>query len=177
MTTMRRAGKSDVPAIRSLIGQSSRELASHCYDPELIELALDSLLGVDQQLIIDGTYYVVETAHGMVGCGGWSFRKTLFGSDSVSGRDDRELDPETEAARIRAFFVHPEHARKGIATRILKACENDAREMGFRRLALGATLSGVAFYRASGFRPDAPVQHRLPGGRTMEIVPMRKTLA
>ena len=165
---IRKAGTADVPALRQVIEASVRGLQVRDYSPRQIELALAVLYGVDTHLIADGTYFVAEaTSEGaqaeIVGCGGWSRRQTLFGGDQWSAREDDLLDPKRAAAKIRAFFVRPEWARRGIGTMILDACEAAARAAGFRRLEMGATLSGVPFYRAKGYialeRLDAPLAH------------------
>ena len=136
-----------------LIEASVRGLMPQGYTKAQLDGALGTLLGVDTQLIADGTYFVAEATSDcsesiLVGCGGWSQRKTLFGSDHRPGREDELLDPETDAARIRAFFVHPQWARRGIGSRILEVCERAAEAAGFRRFEMGATLTGVAMYRA-----------------------------
>jgi GNAT superfamily N-acetyltransferase len=170
----------DVPAIRALIEESVRKLQAEYYSPEQIEGSLLGAQGVDTQLIADQTYYAVETRRGdgvvMVGCGGWSKRRTLFGSDQRAGREDSLLDPARDAAKIRAFFVHPEWVRKGIATRILEICEEAARAAGFRRLEMGATLSGVPLYRARGYAELERIEATLANGSVLPIVRMGKTL-
>ncbi len=121
------------------------------YTPEQLASALAHLFGLDSRLIEDGTYYVVEACGRPVACGGWSRRRTLFGGDQFSQRADDRLDPATEAARIRAFFVHPDWARRGVGRLLLRECEKAARAGGFRRLELMATLTGIAFYEREGF--------------------------
>ena len=137
---------------------------------------------MDSQLIADGTYFVAEELDSMndpviVACGGWSKRKTLYGGDQYAGREDSLLDPARDAAKIRAFFVHPEWARRGIGSMILEACENAAREAGFTRLEMGATLSGVAFYRAKGYVEVENQAVPLGNGETLPIVRMAKRVA
>src|SRR5208282_3096516 len=144
--TVRQAVSSDIPALQRLIRASVLGLQTADYTPEQLEQALERVFGVDTQLIADGTYFVAE-AHvddGSViaGCGGWSKRKTLYGSDHCAGREDALLDPHHDAAKIRAFFVHPAWARRGVGSRILEVCEAAAVAAGFRRLEMGATLSG-----------------------------------
>lgn len=134
------------------------------------------MFGVDTQLIADGTYFVVEAEGALAGCGGWSFRRTLHGSDRGADRDDRRLDPATDAARIRAFFVDPAWARRGVASIILEACEEAARAVGFTRLELAATLTGVALYRARGFAEIEGAAVPLAGGQSLPIVRMQKQL-
>lgn len=153
--SVRRATVGDVPRLREIIDTSVRGLQANDYSPDQIEGALQSVYGVDSQLIADGTYLVAEDisqSHPeIVACGGWSKRKTLYGGDQYAGREDSLLDPSRDAARIRAFFVHPNSARRGIGTMILKACEQAAAAAGFTRLEMGATLSGVEFYKARGY--------------------------
>ena len=120
--------------------------------------------------------FVAESEDRIVGCGGWSRRHALFGGDGHAERSTTELDPRAEAARIRAFFVAPEHARKGIGTAILKRCEHDARLFGFSRLELMATLPGARLYAQYGYLSDPPIQYELAPGLDIEFVPMRKTL-
>src|ERR1700742_279737 len=120
----RPARLADVPALEALIPISVRALQTAHYSPAQIEAALGPVFGVDQQLIRDGTYFVVEDAGQIVGCGGWSKRKTLYGGDRDRPGEDEELDPQHDPARIRAFFVHPHWARKGIGRRILECCES-----------------------------------------------------
>jgi GNAT superfamily N-acetyltransferase len=146
--------------------------------PEL-EGALGTYLGVDTQLIKDETYFVaeVETDAGrrMVGCGGWSKRKTLFGADHRPGREDALLDPAVDAAKIRAFFIHPQWARQGIGSRILQACEEAARAAGFKRYEMGATLSGVPLYEAKGYKKIDYLEIPLTNGEVLKVVRMGKS--
>lgn len=178
--SIRKAIADDIPPLREVIEASVRGLQAEDYSPAQIEDALKSVYGVDSQLIADGTYLVAEEAsHSgpvIVGCGGWSQRKTLYGGDQYSGREDALLDPLLDAAKIRAFFVRPEHARRGIGGMILQACEDAARAAGFRRLEMGATLSGVAFYKAKGYVEVA--NHAVPvgNGEVLPIVKMWKEL-
>lgn len=175
---VRLATLTDVPAIRALIEESVRRLQPEYYSQEQIEGSLLGAQGVDTQLIADQTYYVVETERGdgvvIVGCGGWSKRRTLFGSDQKAGREDSLLDAARDAAKIRAFFVHPEWVRKGIATRILEICEEAARAAGFRRLEMGATLAGVPLYRARGYTELERIETPLANGSMLPIVRMTK---
>jgi GNAT superfamily N-acetyltransferase len=173
---LRQAQADDVIAIDELIAASARGLRHDLYTGPQVEAALGSAFGVDSQLIADGTYFVVEEGGRMLGCGGWSFRATLFGSDHERGRDAQALDPSRDAARIRAFFVHPEAARRGIGSTILSHCEQQAERMGFRRLELMSTLPGLAFYQTRGYRPGPATLHELPGGIQIRFVPMSKSL-
>jgi N-acetylglutamate synthase-like GNAT family acetyltransferase len=175
---IRQAVIGDIPEIRQLIDVSVRVLQRGDYSPEQIEGALGTVFGVDTRLIEDGTYYVVEAEQNgqrlIVGCGGWSRRKTLFGSDQHQDREDSLLDPHTEAAKIRAFFVHPAWARRGIATRILAHCERAAQAEGFRRLEMGATLTGVPMYAARGYREVERIEVSLTNGHSLPVVKMAK---
>jgi GNAT superfamily N-acetyltransferase len=173
---IRKANLADRPAIEELIAASARGLSRDNYSDRQIEAALNSIFGVDTDLIVDGTYYVVEADGAIIGCGGWSKRKTLFGGDRFAARDSSELDPQTEAARIRAFFVHPDYARKGIARAILETCETAARADGFHALELMATLPGIRFYEANGYTGKERVEYEITAGVKIEFLPMRKTL-
>jgi GNAT superfamily N-acetyltransferase len=147
---VRRATPGDIPQLGPLIDASVRGLQAGDYSAADIERALATVYGVDTQLIADGTYFVAEASE-IVGCGGWSKRATLFGGDQYAAREDSLLDPRKDAAKIRAFFVHPDWARRGIGTKILDACEAAARDAGFTRFEMGATLTGVPFYEARGY--------------------------
>jgi GNAT superfamily N-acetyltransferase len=183
---IRKAVPQDVPVLRGLIEASVRGLQAQDYTPAQIEGALRSVYGVDTQLIADGTYFVAEAASGdpgpivpptmIVACGGWSKRRTLFGGDQWSERQDALLDPPRDAAKIRAFFVHPAWARRGIGSLILDACENAAKTAGFKRLEMGATLSGVPFYRAKGYVASEDLEVPLDDGRSLPIVRMAKRI-
>jgi GNAT superfamily N-acetyltransferase len=173
---LRTALEGDVPALRRLIEQSARELSRDDYRPEQIEGALRGAFGVDSQLVRDGTYFVVEDGAAIVGCGGWSFRSTLFGGDARAGRDAAPLDPATDAAKIRAFFVAPTHARRGIGSLLLDHCEAQARLRGFAAVELMATLPGIKLYAARGYRGTEHVRYDVGGGEYIEFVPMRKQL-
>jgi GNAT superfamily N-acetyltransferase len=174
---LRKATLDDQPALTALIARSARELSREEYRPEVVEGALRGAFGVDSQLIRDGTYFVVESAEGaLVGCGGWSYRRTLFGSDSGPGRDASKLDPSVDAAKIRAFFIDPAHARRGLGTLLLNHCESEAAARGFTRFEMMATLPGQKLYAARGYAAIGHVTHELAAGLTIEFVPMRKEL-
>jgi len=179
---VRKATAFDVPGLRELIEESVRGLQAQDYSPAQIEGALKSVYGVDSQLIADGTYLVAEIVESdaakpeIVGCGGWSKRKTLYGGDQYAAREDSLLDPAWDAAKIRAFFVHPEWARRGIGSLILETCENAAREDGFTRFEMGATLSGVAFYQAKGYAAVENSEVHLGNGELLRILKMAKQL-
>lgn len=162
--------------IETLIAESARGLSREHYDNQQIETAIATVFGVDTDLIMDGTYFVAEIDGELAGCGGWSKRKTLFGGDQYSSRDAGYLDPESEPAKIRAFFIHPDHARKGIARAILSRCEDEARSQGFRALELMATLPGLDFYKSCGFVETGNFDLDLTDAVKLELVPMRKDL-
>jgi GNAT superfamily N-acetyltransferase len=173
---IRKAEVEDIPILEALIPESVRGLQAGDYSGPQMEGALGMVFGVDRQLILDGTYFVVEAESRIVACGGWSRRKTLFGSDHAPQKDDAWLDPSTDAARIRAFFVHPRWARRGIASRLMRACEEAAVVEGFSKLELGATLTGVPLYRAHGFQAMERFAVALPNGANLPIVRMTKEL-
>jgi GNAT superfamily N-acetyltransferase len=179
---IRLATAADIPALRGLIDQSVRVLQREDYSAEQLDAALGTAYGVDTQLIADGTYFVVEAAGAtgekvLAACGGWSMRKTLYGSDHGPYRDNAMLDPGSDAAKIRAFFVHPEWTRRGIASLILKTCEDAASARGFRRFEMGATLTGVPMYAARGYAKGEQIEVPLPNGMSLTVVRMSKTLA
>ncbi|HEV8429712.1 MAG TPA: GNAT family N-acetyltransferase [Pyrinomonadaceae bacterium] len=173
---IRKAAMEEREAIRQLIADSARHLSREHYNNLQIETAIATVFGVDTDLIEDGTYLVAESDGELVGCGGWSKRKTLFGGDQYTSRDAGYLDPESEPAKIRAFFIHPAHARKGIARAILSHCETEARANGFRALELMATLPGIEFYKSCGFKETGNFDLELTKGVKLELVPMRKEL-
>ena len=166
----------DREAMQQLIAASARLLSRQHYNDAQIEAAIATVFGVDTTLIEDGTYFVAEIDGVFVGCGGWSRRKTLFGGDQYSSRDVGYIDPQSEPAKIRAFFIHPDHARKGIARAILARCEEEARAYGFRELELAATLPGIEFYKSCGFSERGKFDLDLVEGVKLPLVPMRKEL-
>ena len=176
--TIRRAAPGDVEPLRSLIRDSVLGLSDGDYSQEQLASALKHLFGVDTRLIDDGTYFVVEEAGvpAPVACGGWSRRRTLFGGDQFSDRSDDRLDPATDAARIRAFFVRPERARRGIGAMLIDACERAARAEGFRRMELMATLTGIPLYERGGFVRKDAVELELPDGVRFPLLRMERAL-
>jgi GNAT superfamily N-acetyltransferase len=176
--TLRQAVAADISVLTALIDASVRGLQAADYTPAQIEGALQTVYGVDSQLIADGTYYVVETRAGpvIVGCGGWSKRKTLFGGDCWTGREDSLLNPLHDAAKIRAFFVHPDWVRRGIGSMILEACERAAAAAGFTRFEMGATLTGVPLYRARGYVALENLEVPLKNGESLAVIRMEKPL-
>jgi GNAT superfamily N-acetyltransferase len=174
---LRLAITGDIPALRALIPASVRALSAGYYTPRQIDLALIDVFGVDTQLINDGTYVVAECDGQLVGAGGWGKRKTLYGGDHGKSADEPLLDPASEPARIRAFYVHPDWARRGIGRRIMRACEEAARAAGFTRLELAATVPGEPLYRAMGYRVTERIQIPLPDGESLPCALMDKVLA
>jgi GNAT superfamily N-acetyltransferase len=174
--SIRKANFKDRDAIQRLIEESARGLSLEDYSGEQIEAALLDVFGVDTNLILDATYYVADSSGTLLGCGGWSKRRTLFGGDQYAARDASELDPQFEPARIRAFFVHPACARRGIGRAILETCEQEAKAHGFRALELMATLPGVKLYEACGYETGERVEHLMKGGVKIEFISMRKAL-
>jgi len=174
---LRAAVLTDVDVLNVLIRDSVLGLSQKDYSPKQIESALRHLFGVDSRLIEDGTYYVIESDGRPIACGGWSRRSTLFGGDQFTDRSDNRLDPKTDAARIRAFFVHPDFARHGVASLLLDACERAARSAGFQRLELMSTLPGIPFYARRGFRAQQLVDLELPDGVRVPLLPMSKAIA
>lgn len=173
---LRVARTADIPAMNDLIAQSARELSVGLYTPAQIDGAIRYVFGVDTQLLADETYYVIERGAMLVACGGWSRRRTLFGGDQLKRGEDPPLDPATEAARIRAFFVHPQAARQGLGRQLLQHCLDAATAAGFRAVELGATLPGVPLYRVCGFEPLEEMQVPMPNGVSLPIVRMRRAL-
>jgi GNAT superfamily N-acetyltransferase len=181
--TLRLATEQDTPALHALIEASVRGLQAGDYTAAQIEGALGTVLGLDTQLIRDRTYFIAETAlqnadarRQLAGCGGWSKRKTLFGADQGPGREPDLLDPATDAAKVRAIFVHPGCARQGLGSRILAHVEAAAAAAGFRRFEMGSTLTGVPLYRIKGYVEVERIAVPLPNGEALPVVKMRKTL-
>jgi GNAT superfamily N-acetyltransferase len=174
---IRPARAAEIPALEALITASARILSQGYYTPEETEAAIAHVFGVDSELVADGTYLVVEDESGdILGCGGWSKRATLFGSDRFAGRESGLLDPARDAAKIRAFFVAPHAARRGVGAALLKACEDAAQAAGFTRTELMATLPGEPFYAVHGYAPRPCITTDC-GGVAVRFVPMDKTLA
>lgn len=179
--TIRPAVSADIPALRELIDASVRWLQSGDYSPAQIDSALRTIFGVDSQLIDDGTYLVVQTVASdsgndplIVACGGWSKRKTLYGGDRWRDRQDDMLNPEVDAAKIRAFFIHPEWARQGIGTLLLDACEAAARMAGFTRFEMGATLTGAKLFQKRGYLALERIDVPLEADITLPVIHMVK---
>jgi GNAT superfamily N-acetyltransferase len=175
---LRVATAEDVADIRELIEASVRGLQTPDYSAAQREGALATVFTVDSQLIADGTYFVAITEGvRMAGCGGWSFRKTLYGGDhQVEKIAPERLDPAVDAAKVRAIFVHPNFARMGLGSLILEAAEDAAVAAGFRRFEMGSTLTGVALYTLKGYRERARIKVPVGGGETIDVVRMVKEL-
>jgi len=175
MFTSRLALPQDMPALKQLMTAAIRELLPQFLTPEKVEASF-AVMGVDSQLIEDGTYFILEEDGVMAGCGGWSRRATLFGHSHTAGRDSRLLDPKSEPARVRAMYTAPGFVRRGVGRQILQLCEAAARAEGFSRAELGATMGGEPLYRACGYveieRLDVPT----PNGVTVPITRMGKQL-
>lgn len=172
---LRLATEADIPALHALIEASVRGLEAGDYTPAQIDGALGTVLGVDTQLIRDRTYLVAETAtQRMAGCGGWSRRRTLFGADLGPGREPELLDPTTDAAKIRAIFVHPDFARQGLGSLILKTVEDRAHAAGFSRFEMGSTLTGVPLYKLRGYIEIERIAVPLVNGEVLPVVRMVK---
>jgi GNAT superfamily N-acetyltransferase len=178
---IRPALEADLPVLRVLIEDSVRQLQADDYTSSQRESALATVFGVDTQLIADGTYLVVEycsleppLSRIAVACGGWSKRRTLYGADQWTDRHDDLLDPVHDAAKIRAFFIHPDWARRGIGTLLLQACESAAKAAGFSRFEMGATLTGAKLFRARGYLPVRNLEVPLLNGESLPIIQMEK---
>ena len=176
---IRPAVLADLPVLRELIDASVRQLQAQDYTPAQMEGALTTVFGVDTQLIADGTYLVVESAQSeappvIIACGGCSKRKTLYGADQWTDRHDELLDPRSDAAKIRAFFIQPDWARRGVGTFLLNACENAAKAAGFSRFEMGATLTGAKLFRARGYLPVRNLEVALGNGESLPIIQMEK---
>jgi GNAT superfamily N-acetyltransferase len=176
---IRLATASDEDRLRVLIEASVRGLQTDDYTAAQIDGALGYAFGLDRRLIADGTYFVAAPAaepERLVACGGWSFRRTLFGADHGPGREEGVLDPIVDAARIRAIFVDPAWARRGLGSLVLAHCEEAARQAGFIRAEMGSTLTGLALYRLRGYVDGEPVAVPLPNGESLAVVRMEKQL-
>jgi GNAT superfamily N-acetyltransferase len=174
----RLATTDDIDALKALIAVSARGLNNQHYTPEQVESILKYVYGVDSQLISDQTYYAVQDGETIIGCGGWSKRKTLYGGDQAKAAEpDNLLNPATDAARIRAFFVHPDWARKGVGSELMKVCEQAAKEAGFLKMELMATLTGEYLYTRFGFTPVEETDVVLPDGNIMKVRRMTKDVA
>lgn len=173
----RLATDDDIPALQVLIAASARGLSAGYYTTAEVEASVAHVFGVDSQLIADRTYYIIDGPRGPAAAGGWSARITLYGGDQMKNVADPLLNPATDPARIRAFFVHPQWARRGLARQLYEVCAADAWRAGFRELELMATLPGMPLYEALGFTTVARVTVPLPGGVEVAFTRMRRAIA
>jgi GNAT superfamily N-acetyltransferase len=174
MVSLRLATMADLPALRTMMARAIAELQSDFLSPDQVE-ASKAVMGLDTQLIVDGGYFLAEINGALAGSGGWSRRATLYGGDHSAGRDARLLDPTIEPARIRAMYTHPDFTRRGVGRAVLGACEDAARDAGFVKAELMATLSGLPLYTAAGFSPIERIEDS-NGGAAVPLVRMGKAL-
>lgn len=177
---LRLARREDMPVLSALMDRAIGELLQAFLPPEGVKASFE-IMGLDTQLIADGTYFVVEDGSlseewAIAGCGGWSRRATLFGGDHSAGRDAALLDPAADAARVRAMYTHPDHTRKGVGRMVLDACEAAARAEGFARVEMAATLGGVPLYRACGYQDIEPFEAVTSTGYAVPLIRMGKNL-
>ncbi|WP_440959089.1 GNAT family N-acetyltransferase [Oceanicaulis sp. LC35] len=173
--TLRVAQVADMPALSALMDLAINRLQDDFLSPEQVK-ASQAFMGIDTQLVKDGTYFMVMRGDAIAGCGGWSYRATLYGGDHTTDqRDARELDPETEPAKVRAMYTHPDHTRQGVGRMILNACEDAARSQGFKRAEMMATLSGQPLYAACGYAPISE-EAAIADGISVPLVRMGKAL-
>jgi GNAT superfamily N-acetyltransferase len=174
MLTWRLAGLADLPALEAVMAAAIAELQKGFLAPEQIESSR-MIMGLDRQLVADGTYFVIEAEGAIAGCGGWSRRATLYGGDHTPGRDPELLDPARDAARVRAMYTHPSFARRGVGRLILELCEAAAKAEGFTRLELMGTMSGRPLYESYGFEPIEEILDGR-GGAPVPLVRMGKAI-
>ncbi|PZQ62353.1 MAG: GNAT family N-acetyltransferase [Phenylobacterium zucineum] len=173
--THRIARPEDAPALDLVMNAAIAELQKGFLSPEQVESSR-MIMGLDRQLLADGTYFVIQAEDGRIaGCGGWSRRATLYGGDHTPGRDAALLDPATDAARVRAMYTHPDFVRRGVGRMILRLCETAAKAEGFGRLELMATLSGRALYSQCGYE-DIEAIEDARGGAPVPMVRMGKAI-
>ncbi len=173
--TLRLATPEDIPALTVLMNAAIAELLTPFLPPEGVAASFE-VMGLDSQLIADGTYFVVQDGEAIAGCGGWSRRATLFGGDHSAGRDAAMLDPARDAARVRAMYTHPDHTRKGVGRMILAACEQAAAGEGFSRAEMAATMGGVPLYEACGYTLIEPFTAPTSKGYDVPLARMGKAL-
>jgi len=173
---IRLATSEDLVALSALMMLSIDQLQSAFLSPEQVE-ASHEIMGLDTQLILDGTYYLVMAGDRIAGCGGWSRRATLFGGDQTPGRNAALLDPAVDAARIRAMYTHPDFARRGVGSLIIRTCEAAAAGEGFGRTEMAATLSGEPLYLAMGYTVLEPFDGQTSRGVTVPLKRMGRSLA
>ena len=174
--THRLATTDDLPALREIMRRSIETLQEGFLTPEQVRVS-HTVMGLDSQLVRDGTYFVVESSDRIAGCGGWSWRSTLYGGDeSMVSREPEALDPATDAARIRAMYTDPDFARQGVGRIVINLCEEAARNAGFRRTTMMATMAGVPLYKACGYVEVEPVLSSPVEGVRVPLVRMEKRL-
>jgi len=171
----RLARPDDLPALKQVMDLAIAELQRGFLTDAQIA-ASRALMGLDTQLVADGTYFVIESGGALAGCGGWSRRATLYGGDHSAGRDAALLNPKTDAARVRAMYTHPGFVRRGVGRMILGLCERAAAAEGFTRVELAATLSGVPLYAACGYQPIEPFEDDR-GGVPVPLIRMGKAIS
>ena len=173
--THRLAVAEDMPALTVLMNRAIADLLPQFLPPAEVEASF-AVMGLDTQLIEDGTYFVIQSDARIAGCGGWSRRATLFGGNHTEGRDARLLDPATEAARVRAMYTSPDFTRRGIGRMVLSLCEDAARREGFKTVELGATMGGKPLYEACGYKPIEMMMVPTPNGVAVPILRMGKPI-
>ncbi|MEI9997042.1 MAG: GNAT family N-acetyltransferase [Rhizomicrobium sp.] len=174
--THRLATAADLAVLKPLMNAAIGELLKPFLTPQQVAASF-SIMGLDSQLVADGTYFVVESDGRIAGCGGWSRRATLFGGDHSAGRDAALLDPARDAARVRAMYTHPDFARRGVGRLILSLCEAAAAREGFNRVELAATMAGLPLYRACGYREIEAFESDTPEGVKVPLIRMGKALS
>jgi GNAT superfamily N-acetyltransferase len=172
---IRLAVPTDIPALRVVMERAISQLLPAFLSPDEVA-ASQEIMGLDTQLIEDGTYYVVEASGEIAGCGGWSRRATLFGGDHSAGRDAALVDPATEPARVRAMYTDPDFTRRGVGRLILAACEDKARAEGFSRCEMAATMAGEPLYAACGYQRIEPFEAETSNGVRVPLVRMGKAI-
>ena len=165
----------DIPTIEKLMQLSINQLLGPLLTKEQLEASFDSM-GLDDQLIKDGTYFMIFNGDVFVGCGGWSNRETLFGGNHTPNRDSNFLDPIKDSARIRAMYTHPSWARKGIGSLVMHLGENAAKKLGFKKCELMATQSGKLLYETQGYKPIEDILYETETGKTVPMIRMEKTI-
>lgn len=173
--THRLATPDDVPVLKPLMNAAIGELLKPFLPPEQVAASF-AVMGLDTQLIRDGTYFLIECDGRIAGCGGWSRRATLFGGDHSAGRDAAPLDPAKDAARVRAMYTHPDFTRRGIGRLVLELCEAAAAREGFKRVELAATMAGVPLYRACGYTDIEAFESDTPSGVKVPLIRMGKRI-
>ena len=165
----------DIPAIEQLMELSINQLLGPLLTADQLEASFDSM-GLDNQLIEDGTYFMIFSKKIFIGCGGWSNRETLFGGNHTPNRDDQFLDPKKDSARIRAMYTHPEWIRMGVGSLVMNLGEEAAIKLGFKKCELMATQSGVLLYKAQGYKPIEDILYETNSGKTVPMVRMEKEI-